>query len=199
MPIFNILTRKKSKFVMVSVEDSSKEHSVDAAISEEHVRESEVTNFPVEDGTNISDHIIIQPEQLTIEGIISESPVQYLTNILDSSPEIDLADAWKEIESLWRSGAVLKITTGLQEYPEMICTSLVVPRDGTTGHSIRIKATFQEWRVAETSVTGVAENILPGDDLLAAASAVKENVGKVASKATAASGSALDILSSFIV
>ena len=185
---------------MVSVEDTSTDYSVDAVLSEEHVRESEVTNFPVEDGTNISDHIILQPEVLTMEGVISESPVQYLTNILDSSPEIDLADAWKEVESLWRSGAVLKITTGLQEYPEMVCTSLVVPRDGTTGQSIRIKATFQEWRVAETNVSGgLADNILGGDDLLSAVSSAKDNLGKVASKATQASGSALDILSSFIV
>lgn len=48
---------------------------LDVSVSEEHSRDSVPTQFPVEDGSNISDHIFISPFQLSITGVISDTPL----------------------------------------------------------------------------------------------------------------------------
>jgi hypothetical protein len=47
----------------------------DATLNEQHSRDSAPTMFPVEDGTNISDHINVAPFELTLTGVISDTPL----------------------------------------------------------------------------------------------------------------------------
>ena len=57
----------------------------DASIKEEHQRESVPTEFPVENGNIISDHMIVKPLNLELTGIISDTPIggtqQLLTEV----------------------------------------------------------------------------------------------------------------------
>ncbi len=48
---------------------------LDVAISEQHKYEAEVTDFPVESGGSISDHIRPKPFTLTIEGVVTDTPL----------------------------------------------------------------------------------------------------------------------------
>ena len=48
---------------------------LDAAISESHHYENTVTEFPVDDGLDITDHIRQNPDVYEIEGIVTNSPV----------------------------------------------------------------------------------------------------------------------------
>ena len=48
---------------------------VDATISESPKYESEVTEYPVEDGPDISDNVRLKPVTLEIQGLVSESPI----------------------------------------------------------------------------------------------------------------------------
>lgn len=47
---------------------------LDATVKEGFSAPSELTQHPIEDGSDIADHIIIRPQKLTIEGVISETP-----------------------------------------------------------------------------------------------------------------------------
>ena len=47
----------------------------DAVLSENHSRESPATRFPVENGSSITDHITIEPFELQIQGLITDSPI----------------------------------------------------------------------------------------------------------------------------
>lgn len=47
----------------------------DAVLSETHARESPATVFPLEDGACISDHVLVAPFELTIQGVITDTPV----------------------------------------------------------------------------------------------------------------------------
>lgn len=51
---------------------------MDASISETHERSASVTQNPIEDGTNIADHITLAPVRLTMEALISDSPVSLI-------------------------------------------------------------------------------------------------------------------------
>lgn len=47
---------------------------LDATLRENFDATTEVTQHPVEDGADISDHVILKPLKLTIDGVISETP-----------------------------------------------------------------------------------------------------------------------------
>jgi len=48
---------------------------LDCSVSETHSRESPPTEFPLENGQTISDHVIVKPFSLEITGIISDTPI----------------------------------------------------------------------------------------------------------------------------
>ena len=51
--------------------------AVDACVSEVHEQEATVTTSPIEDGSEIADHVIVQPARITIEGVITETPLGF--------------------------------------------------------------------------------------------------------------------------
>ena len=55
---------------------------LDASVSETHDRTAVVTQNEVEDGTNVADHIKLQPIGLTIEGLISDVPLSLFGSAL---------------------------------------------------------------------------------------------------------------------
>jgi hypothetical protein len=59
---------------------------LDASLSETHSMSAEVTNHPVEEGSEISDHIRKQPDSIQISGVVSNTPLVYLASIQAPSP-----------------------------------------------------------------------------------------------------------------
>jgi len=49
---------------------------IDCSVRESHGMTAQCTQFPVEDGPNISDHVRTQPETLHIEGIVTNTPIE---------------------------------------------------------------------------------------------------------------------------
>lgn len=54
----------------------------DASLKEDHQRESPPTEFPVENGQVVSDHIIVKPFNLELTGIISDTPIGGIQGLL---------------------------------------------------------------------------------------------------------------------
>lgn len=54
----------------------------DAVINEQHSRDAQVTQFPVETGQVVTDHIIVNPPELTVQGIITDSPIGNARSLL---------------------------------------------------------------------------------------------------------------------
>ena len=48
---------------------------IDASITETHVLENEITDHPVEQGANISDHSRPLPDSFTMECVVSNTPI----------------------------------------------------------------------------------------------------------------------------
>ena len=48
---------------------------LDATLSHSHTYTNSVTQFPVENGFNISDHVRHEPDKLTMEGMITDTPL----------------------------------------------------------------------------------------------------------------------------
>lgn len=127
---------------------------IDASISEEHVTSVEVSENPVEDGANVADHVQINPDQLTIEGVITDAPLGYavIGNIQNITRSVATffgkssrsIDAYNEMVKLQKSRQPFTVVTGLKRYKSMIMTELSVPRTKDTGGAVHFRAVFKE-------------------------------------------------------
>lgn len=66
MALLALLTQTKAKIGGIEL---------DCSVNETHERSAELTKYPVEDGGNISDNVVLLPKKLTIEGLVSKTPL----------------------------------------------------------------------------------------------------------------------------
>ena len=158
---------------------------LDATISENHNFTNQITQWPVEDGSIMTDHVLSQPENLTLNGFVTNSPISNLPPLLSPFGSIassvsggiatvqsllgksrtetafnDLLELWEGKKNLVGeiTRPLITIVTGLKVYKNMIMVSLVVPRDKDTRDALHFTATFQK-------IKKVSSKIVPTEDL----------------------------------
>jgi hypothetical protein len=129
---------------------------VDAAISEQHSRDSEVSEHPVEVGANITDHVRVKPDQLAMEVLWSNSPLVGAT-----SPG-RAEEAYEKLRLLQEQAAVLDVVTSLRVYEQMVITSLSVPRTAKDAGGVRCNVTLQAIKFVKNKTTLVTVARVPG-------------------------------------
>jgi hypothetical protein len=137
----------------------------DASLKETHTRDSPPTEFPVENGQVISDHVIVKPFSLELTGIITDSPIgdvqalitQGVTSVVSklvppagvvaaaagfslfstigSSNRPSVA-AYQQLLGLQANAQPFDVLTSLYRYSSMWIKSISVPRDAETGDSL---------------------------------------------------------------
>lgn len=140
-------------------------YTVDAALSEDHNFDCEVTSFPVERGANITDHIRQLPKSVTIEGIVSDTPIGRAGVVRSGVAALQeeglieavpfSSEALDTLLAIQAKGEPVTITTSLKVYENMALEKLSVPRDASTGAALRFTATFTEIRIVENRRTRV--------------------------------------------
>lgn len=135
---------------------------LDATISENHDYTATVTQFPVENGTVISDHIFNQPVRLSLECLISDSPLSNsgnplvtAANTLSSFFSVNsgptrTTSVFDDLMRLYQKREIFRVDTGLRIYNNMAITSLSVPRTSNTGQSLIFRMEMIQVRFAQT-------------------------------------------------
>lgn len=147
---------------------------LDATLKETHVWDSKVTEYPVEEGSPITDHIILSPDRLKIEGFISDHPIlasntiqSYITGIAGISGITGIGDRISELlgdketetrslsifnllRTLRDKKEVLTVYTKYRIYTDMMLSTLSIPRDSSDGESIKFEAEFVNVRFVQT-------------------------------------------------
>jgi hypothetical protein len=138
---------------------------LDASITESHVGEVEVTEHPVEKGAAISDHSRPRPDLLTIEGLVSNTPLnltqaqragaaQGTEQAIQGQPGYAEA-AYAILRDLRETGKLITVVTALRTYDNMVMVQLTVPRSAKTGEALRFTAQFKQVRVVQNKVTTI--------------------------------------------
>lgn len=140
---------------------------LDAMISERQRFSNDVTNFPIESGSSISDHVIQAPEEVEIEGFVTNTPIEFLSGLRSGSEDrvlnaylmlLDMAgykypgkayrfnelEVIAEDEQYRPEYKLVDILTGLRLYTDMVLVDLTIPRDAKTGDTIHFTATFRK-------------------------------------------------------
>jgi len=139
---------------------------LDASISESHDLSVEVTQWPVEQGTDMTDHKRVKPDILRINGIKSDTPI--LTQAELAAAGIVTSDSngnWKPpgivdgayrfLRSLAASKDNVSIATKKWNYDDMALTSLSVPEGPGHEDILDFTAVFQQIRVVSNKTVQV--------------------------------------------
>jgi len=146
---------------------------LDAALSETHSKEALVTDHPVEFGADVSDHIRRLPDSVEINGIVSNTPLVFLSAVTESPTRAE--DAYEELRRIMDEGELVTVATTLREYSNMALTNLAVARDAASGNVMNATMSLREIIIAETQTV---EAPVPA----AAANSKPVNQGKQAAK-----------------
>ncbi|MCG8433494.1 MAG: hypothetical protein MJA83_05640 [Gammaproteobacteria bacterium] len=117
----------------------------DASVNEDHEAENDVTEFPVEEGADITDHIRPRPESITINGIVSNTPL----TLLPIEPR-RAEEAYDKLKTIKDTGQLVSIVTSLRRYDNMAITSLSVVRNAQNGNVVNATVRLREVFLAQT-------------------------------------------------
>lgn len=170
--------------------------SIDCTISETHERESPPTEYEIEDGTGISDHIIMKPLRLEITGMISDTPLSVLAalqttvvsavtpaiGIVGAAAGISLAGvlsgssspsvaSFAQLLQLQESKQSVQVVTTLKVYPNMFISKVSAPRDANTGKVLLFTVSLVQLLLVSPQTVNIT--IFKNPDL----SASQSNVG----------------------
>lgn len=131
------------------------EIEVDVSIAESHETDCDITENPVESGANITDHVQVKPAKLTIEGLISDTPIKFFQGIRSLFDDNRSRKTYEELVAIQQEREPIDIVTGLKKYSNMILKTLTVPRNADTGKALRFNAMFQEIIIVESTEISV--------------------------------------------
>lgn len=132
---------------------------IDVSLTEEHEFDSDVTEYPVESGADISDNIRPRPLRVMMEGVVSATPLPSIvaarptrTNVINEDVQVGVnpaVDAYQLLVAIRDQREPVTIRTSLDTYKNMALESLSIPRDAGTGDALRFRATFRQIRTVE--------------------------------------------------
>jgi len=137
---------------------------LDAVIKESHEFKAQVTEHPAENGESFCDHVANLPTTINLEGIISNTPMNFigitavksLSNFL-SDQSNDLAEqAFKKLEEIFAKREPITIATSLKDYDNMVLESISVERGGGSSQSLHFRASAKQIRIAQQATIEIS-------------------------------------------
>lgn len=150
--------------VFISIDD----YPIDCAVNEDHSFESDVTDHPVESGSSITDNIQSKPIQITLDGLVSDTPIGAMAtqrfNSGDTGDQGQLlykpsVDAYQRMIGIRDAREPVTIVTSLGTFDNMALVSLSVPRNAQNGEALRFKAVFKQIKIVTNLRTTVPVSV----------------------------------------
>lgn len=190
MSIINIIFNTRS-------DDPAKIGSIemDVTIEEQHERSAFITENSIEDGSTIGDHIILDPERVTIDGFITSAPVSFF------GPRLGLGfgrviSGYKQLDELWKKKEPFTLVTGYGSYKNMVIERLSMPRTKEVG--LMFRAEMKKITIIKTGLGAIGSSAPGVADRAAGLTDGGRQVPREASPATAARGSLLSDILGFL-
>lgn len=143
MPATDLLLPKKQ---VTLIDDDGNSVKLDASVDEQHTGESDVTDFPVEEGANTSDNSRPKPRTFTIHGFVTSAPLNGLDAYVTAPglKELRGKRVWDRLDRWRRSGARLVVRTSFYTYIDVVLTSIGVPRNVRNSDGAELLLSFKQ-------------------------------------------------------
>jgi hypothetical protein len=135
--------------------------SLDLDVTQDEIHEwnNDVTQFPVEIGSQITDHIQPMPDRITISGVISNSSIGEVALGKINNGDDLVQDAFDLLRKLMDDRILLTVYTRYKVYTDMALKSCNIPADASIGDSIKFKMEFVNVRLVNTQTIDVPDGI----------------------------------------
>lgn len=151
----------------------------DCVTRETHEGTSVLTEHAVEDGSPLSDHKRADPRRISIEAIVTNTPLSFPppwgdtsstigarvrkvadveANVLVFDAEFDrIQEVFEALDRLRVEAVPLTVATRLRTYEDVQIVNIQNPRESSDGDSLRFVVDIQEVRIAETRTVAAPE------------------------------------------
>lgn len=179
---------------------------LDSVLLEDHTGAVSLTKNPVEAGADITDHAIVQPDVITIRGVITDTPlgtaaigqiINTVTNLFGASNSSNLTrsqQAYAAFVELKNQAEPLEIDTKLKTYSNMIITSLNTSQDKDSSRALYINLTLEEVILTESETISLGEDDVFSDVSKTASSVVEKGKQEVNSVTETVNSSILNTI-----
>jgi len=146
----------QSDYEGFTVLDSSEQLELDCTINEAPVYEAEPTDLPVEEGADITDHVRLKPDVLSLEFILTNDP---LDEPIPGKPALDLFradDGYRKLINWQSEKRLLAVVTPHRAYESMVITNISPVWDNTVGQGVKATISFREIKTVATQTVKLA-------------------------------------------
>ena len=133
----------------------------DITRNQEHTFDSTITSNPIEDGSQITDHIINESDRLSLKGMMSDTPIRLLSGVRDIAEqglggESRSKSTFDTLKELRDTKTLLTIVTSLNTYTNMAIRSFSVPRDNTTGQTLEFSLDLINVKIVSSKTVAIS-------------------------------------------
>lgn len=137
-----------------------------ATVRETHNDTLQITDHPVEQGVQISDHAFMLPAEVVIEAMWSDSPASgigsgiasgaaYSSAFTGNSPG-QVTDLYRKLLELQGKRELFDVYTGKRVYRDMLLRVMSVQTDQHNEHVLKLTATCRQVVIARTQTLTIA-------------------------------------------
>jgi hypothetical protein len=135
---------------------------VDAFLAEHYSFSNSVTDIPVEEGSNIADHIIEDQDVISVEAFIGNTAFAVITKDGNSVSNLEASDrmervrqAYLELKRLTKAKEPLDVVLGLETFTDMAITSFSIDREAETGANLPFTMEFRKIKIVHSDATKI--------------------------------------------
>lgn len=148
-------------------QDTITEIPLDARVSSTYRFASEITEYPVESGATVTDHVHQRPTEITIEGMVSDSPVNELPTYLGLRGDNETRPAALRSQSAFdtlflvqKNAIPLTVVTEYMTFDDMIIESLEIPKSPDRGEAIWFSLTLKKITTVDTLTAALPPEVV---------------------------------------
>ena len=126
-------------------------------VSETHTDTLEITEHPVESGSNIADHAYLKPAQVKMDVGFAGGGAWPFDAIASMLTPPGPAEIYQQLLDLQASRTPLDVVTGKRKYQNMLIQSMEVTTDNLKENVLRATLTLREVRISQSAEWKAAE------------------------------------------
>lgn len=135
---------------------------VDAFTAEHYSFSNSVTDIPVEEGSNVADHIMEEQDVISVEAFIGNTAFEVIASDGNSISNLEAPDrmsrivqAYQELKKLTKEKKTLDVVLGLETLTDMVITSFNIDRDVETGANLPFSMEFKKIKIIKSDTTQI--------------------------------------------
>lgn len=123
-------------------------YTIDATLSADHSYSAEVTDYPIELGGTVTDHVILSPFTYNLQGVVSDTPLPAVSGL--RPPNIKPSEeALQKLKLIFSNRQPVAVETAVETYQNMVMVGLNISEEPTTGEALAFTATFRQIQQVE--------------------------------------------------